>query len=299
MSLLSLNSVSDIMSRTSSIGDNVNNLWNDGSEFIKNLKNTGEHRIQEPQMISYPSGVNIESDDHTWISIITTKAGILKRNANLKVNDLSGTSSSNTTYGLSLPFPQSVQLSDNYSWSGEELGIADVLTKGSFSEGMKAAGSQAKALIKQKGAQAIGSLTGMNVEGAENIVNQHIRNMNIRAMFKNVQFRQFALSFDFAPKSEKEVKDTIQIIREVRAHAAPDNANGYFTYPGYFKVKIQSGEMTLIDYGDCAATSVAVNYTPDGIWSTFRSGFPVHVTLDIGFMETSVATRSLILAGKK
>lgn len=288
-----------MMSRVTSVGDNVNNLWKNGNEFISNLKNTGEHRIQEPQVVSYPSGLNIEADDHTWIAIITSKAGMLKRNPDMKVNDLSGTSSSNTSVGISLPFPQNVQLSDSYAWSGEELGIANVLANGNIVESIKNSGTQAMVLIKQKGLQAAGSLTGMNVEGAENIANQHIRNMNIRAMFKNVQFRQFALSFDFAPKSEKEVKDTISIIREIRAHAAPDVANGYYTYPGYFRVKIQSGNLTLVDYGNCAATSVAVNYTPDGIWSTFRSGFPVHVTLDITFMETTVATKSLILAGKK
>jgi hypothetical protein len=299
MAFPSINSIPEIINKATGIGDTLGNIWNDGAEFVKNLSLEGKHRIQEPTIISYPSGMDVENDNHTWISIITTKTGVLKKNLDMNVNEMNGSSTEQILYGLALPFPQSVQLSDSYNWSGEELGIADVLLKGSWSEGLASAESQAGALLKQKTSQMVGNLTGLNVGAAENIRNQHVRNMNIHAMFKDVQLRQFALSFDFAPTSEQEVKNTIKIIREVRAHAAPENEGGYFTYPGYFDVKVQSGDNVLVDYGKCAATSVAVNYTPDGIWATFRSGFPVHVTMDIAFMETTVATASLIRAGKK
>lgn len=296
-----LNKVTELTHVAASAGSVVMDMWEKGNEYYEILTGTGEYRVEEPAMVTYPSGVNLESDKHSWIEIIQPHRESISKNAKSSKFEQRGKTQENVVAGLALPFPQNIQLADSYQWSGEELGVAQGLLQGQTTEQISAVAQQLKVATMSKGAKFVDNISGMNAKVAMEIKNQKIRNMNLNAMFRNVQFRQFAMSFDFAPRSEQEVRDTIDIIRRIRAHAAVDfiEDGTRIQFPGYFNVEIRSGEALLISHGKCAATGINVNYTPDGIWATFRSGFPVHVTMDVSFMETEIVTRSQILKGER
>lgn len=296
-----LNKVTELTHVAASAGSVVMDMWEKGNEYYEALTGTGEYRVQEPTTVTYPSGVNLDADKHSWIEIIQPHREAISKNVKKNKFEQRGKTQENVVAGLALPFPQNIQLSDTYQWSGEELGVAQGLLQGSTVEQVSEVATQLKSATLSKLGKLADRATGTSAKTAMEIKNQKIRNMNMNAMFKNVQFRQFALAFDFAPRSEQEVRDVIDIIRRIRAHAAPDfiEDGTRIQFPGYFNVEIRSGEAMLISHGRCAATGINVNYTPDGIWATFRSGFPVHVTMDISFMETEIVTRSQILTGNR
>ena len=43
--------------------------------------------------------------------------------------------------------------------------------------------------------------------------------------------------------------------------------------------------------GACFCTDVEVDYSPDGQWSTFATGQPVHTKLTVNFVEDRVLTK--------
>ena len=49
--------------------------------------------------------------------------------------------------------------------------------------------------------------------------------------------------------------------------------------------------------GACYCTSVDVDYSPDGEWSTFGDGTPVHTKLTVGMVEYRIITKQDIEAG--
>lgn len=63
-------------------------------------------------------------------------------------------------------------------------------------------------------------------------------------LFKGVNFREFTFDYDFAPKSEKEAEDVLNIIRMFRHHMLPefyDTAEFMYIYPSEFDIKFYKG----------------------------------------------------------
>lgn len=299
MAFESINSVPDLTTGAVGIGETLGQMWNDGKEFLLGEETEGKYKIRDPELISFPDGANYETDNHSWIQIVgSTHAKNARRSTDSRVDEMEGQTTDQTTHSLALPFPQNIVLAENYEWGGDEIGFASQLSGNSSVESIgESAGSAVWSQIKKKSSE----FTGVNLSGLAALKNQRISNPRMAALFKAVQFRQFALAFDFAPKSENEVKSVIAAIRAVRANAAPSMGENqdYIMFPNRFNVKIQSGDHVLINHGLCVATGVNVNYTPDGIWATFRSGFPVHVTMEVSFMETEIVTRERIMGGER
>ena len=68
-----------------------------------------------------------------------------------------------------------------------------------------------------------------------------------------------------------------------------------FSIPNYFNIKYMFAEGKnphLHDFGNCYCTSVDVDYAPDGQYTTFGDGHPVHTKLDVSFVEDKIITKS-------
>ena len=53
----------------------------------------------------------------------------------------------------------------------------------------------------------------------------------------------------------------------------------------------------LNSIGASYCTSVDVDYSPDGQWSTTKDGYPIHTKLTVGFVEDRIITKNDIEAG--
>ena len=114
--------------------------------------------------------------------------------------------------------------------------------------------------------------------------------------------RTFNYTFDFWPRSKKEAEAVEQIILLFKINSAPGltAGDGLFQNPNYFKISyMYNGEENqhLHKIGACYCTDVSVDYSPDGQFTTFEGGQPVHTKLTVSFLEDRIITKADIERG--
>ncbi len=147
-----------------------------------------------------------------------------------------------------------------------------------------------------------------------------VLNPNTELMFSGFKLREFDLKFKLAPRNDAEARDIREIVGQFKTVALPTygprpggaldfagnfqglfegdkpaNAKGkasnanFIGVPGLCQVKFMNGNGLhefLPQYKLCAITGVEVNYTPDGVYSTYQGqGSPVATELQISFAE--------------
>ncbi len=114
--------------------------------------------------------------------------------------------------------------------------------------------------------------------------------------------RTFTYTFDFWPRSKKEAEAVETIILLFKINSAPGltAGDGLFQNPNYFKISyMYNGEENqhLHKIGACYCTDVSVDYAPDGQFTTFEGGQPVHTKLTVSFLEDRIITKADIQKG--
>lgn len=116
-------------------------------------------------------------------------------------------------------------------------------------------------------------------------------------LFKRVNFREFSFFYRFAPKTEKEAENVLNIIRTFRHHMLPefrDENQFLYLYPSEFDVKYYRGDSEneyLEKQFTAVLTNMSINYSPMGIFNTFPNGMPTMITCQLSFRELNVATK--------
>jgi hypothetical protein len=128
-------------------------------------------------------------------------------------------------------------------------------------------------------------------------------NPQSQVLFQGIDFRTFAMSFTFSPKSAREAQQVQKIIKLFRTYAAPTIVTGaagfFYTPPGVFNLSFRKdGKINpnINKLTDCVLLSVDVNYAPNG-WSSYKDGQPVQTTMDLSFKETVLVDRTKIEQG--
>lgn len=122
-------------------------------------------------------------------------------------------------------------------------------------------------------------------------------NSKAEQLFKSVGFRDIEFSYQFAPKSKDEAMNVFNIIRAFKHHMLPeykDDSKFLFIYPSEFNIKYFKGseENEYLDKNLTAVlTSVNVDYTPNGQFSTFENGMPQQINMSLRFKELSLNTK--------
>lgn len=122
-------------------------------------------------------------------------------------------------------------------------------------------------------------------------------------LFKNVNFREFQLTFDFMPRSQKEAAACRQIIKEFKLHMHPeykDGAGFLYTYPSEFDIYFYNNgyeNMNLHRHTSCVLTDMVVQYTTQGQFNTFADGMPVHTRITLQFKELALLSKEAIEDG--
>ena len=131
------------------------------------------------------------------------------------------------------------------------------------------------------------------------------KNPNSEMVFKSVPFRSFNFPYEFAPKNEKE-KDEVQRIMEIfKFHMMPEKKGaGYLTAPSQFQITYMyrdGANMYIPKISRCALTDLSVDYSPEGVFTTFKGddkgAAPVLTKMDLTFSEMEIMTKETIAVG--
>jgi hypothetical protein len=118
--------------------------------------------------------------------------------------------------------------------------------------------------------------------------------------FKNVDFRTFSFDYQFAPKSSTEARNVLNIIRAFKYHMHPefkDTTGFLYIYPSEFDIVYYKGtqeNLNIHRHTSCVLTEMNVNYTPNGVFSTFADGMPTQINITLTFKELMLLSKELI-----
>ena len=219
------------------------------------------------------------------------------------------------TAAIAIYMPPGIKVGYNQSYDNDtETGVSgDVqkaLTKAKGAEGVGnkviAALEGVSGGVLRQSSQAVGefiSLAGMG-DPVRFTLKRFGTAINPRneAFYNSPTQRTFAYTFDFWPRSKEEAIAVENIITIFKMNSAPGltSGDGIFKNPNYFKISYMynDGENPhLHKIGACYCTDVQVDYSPDGQFTTFADGQPVHTQLSVSFLEDRIVTKRDIEAG--
>ena len=144
---------------------------------------------------------------------------------------------------------------------------------------------------------ALGALGG-NVSTAQLLARQtgNIFNPNMELLFNGPTLRSFNFSFKMTPRSPSEAEECKNIIRSFKSNMAPKTKNTgsiggtgvFLKTPNVFELRYKKGGREhpfLHKFKQCFLTNISVNYTGEGVYTTYDDATPVSMTIDLSFKE--------------
>ena len=270
--------------------------------------------------LRYPQKSIGKDDDYLEIGVIKyVPPGIETGTNNLKLQ--TGTeknSKQKAEKTIQLPIPSNIGDTNQVNWGDDSLNplaafgaeqIGNVLKSGDLGKGLadafKNVGVTLKSTTTLGGGQdliinyfkskLVNSL-GANTspEGLLSRSSGSVLNPNLELLFSGVNLRSFAFDFDFAPRNSEEsnvVKQIIRIFKQSMAPKTGSNTSGaglFIDAPNVFILKYKTGSRDhpyLNKFKPCALTSMGMNYTGSGSYTTYADKTPVHMKLNLGFTE--------------
>ena len=122
-------------------------------------------------------------------------------------------------------------------------------------------------------------------------------------LFKNVDFRTFSFQYQFFPRSAEEARAVQNIISEFKLHMHPefkDSNEFLYLVPSEFDIFYYNNgteNMNLHRHTSCVLTDISIQYTPQGIYSSFPGGHPTQINMVLTFKELALLTKEDIKDG--
>jgi len=126
------------------------------------------------------------------------------------------------------------------------------------------------------------------------------------AFYSSPSQRTFSFEFDFWPRNPKEAQAVEDIITIFKYNSAPGfqppelGGSSVFSTPNYWKISYMYNDGVnphLNRIGASYCTDVQVDFAPDGQFTTFESGQPVHTKLTVSMLEDRIITKQDIEQG--
>ena len=163
-----------------------------------------------------------------------------------------------------------------------------------ISEQLRASSSDFEALVATSFAE-----NAANVKGLLARTQGVVQNPNLELLFQKPSLRPFSFQFRLSARNKDEAAEIIKIIRFFKQNMAPqkgggsggESANLFLKAPNTFQVhyihrKNASKEHPFIGrIKECAMTSLEVDYTPDGNYSTYEDGMMTSYTISMSLKE--------------
>ena len=222
-----------------------------------------------------------------------------------------------TTSGIALYMPNSVKVAYTQNYDADtETGLAGTAAAAGIAIG-NAEGAAAK------GEAALQGIVGGVATQAKEILGEFISlagagdpvrfaakragvavNPRNEAFYNSPSQRTFQFDFDFWPRNPKEAEAVEKIIAIFKYNSAPGFADktlqSVFTIPNYWRISYMynNGENPHLNkIGAWYCTDVQVDYAPDGQYTTFENGMPVHTKMTVSMLEDRIVTKQDIEAG--
>ena len=224
-----------------------------------------------------------------------------------------------TTSGIAIYMPQSVKVGYTQSYDADtETGlVGDLEVTGKNIMDATGAANRVEAALQgvvgsvaRNAKQILGEF--VSLAGAGDPVRFAAKragaavNPRNEAFYNSPQQRNFTFEFDFWPRNEAEAKAVEDIIAIFKYNSAPGfqppelGGSSVFSTPNYWKISYMYDDGVnphLNRIGASYCTDVQVDYAPDGQFTTFESGQPVHTKLTVSMLEDRVITKQDIEAG--
>lgn len=202
------------------------------------------------------------------------------------------------------------QLSIRYSagWSEEDTAQFSALTQAgqevmralSSDVNLKRSGGIAGDVLRSAALGGLGSSSPVPFATEMGIAAGLAANPKKEQAFKNMDFRTFSFDYQFAPRSSDEAKNVLNIIKAFKYHMHPEfksSSEFVYIYPSEFDIVYYKGtseNLQLHRHTSCVLTEMNVNYTPNGVFSTFPDGTPTQINVTLTFKELMLLTKEAI-----
>jgi hypothetical protein len=115
-------------------------------------------------------------------------------------------------------------------------------------------------------------------------------------LFEQLDFRTFSFKYRFLPKSDAESLVVKKIINTFKEHMLPEVSPEklFFIFPSEFQITYYFGDELnsyFHKFGACALEDMQVEYGSSEGFSSFRSGAPTEIILNLQFRELELITR--------
>ena len=174
--------------------------------------------------------------------------------------------------------------------------------KGTVGELASSAGGIAglQGFVTRKLTASAASILGANITPSQILARTQgeILNPNIELLFGGPTLRSFRFQYKMMPRSQEEGEQIKQIIRCFKRHMASklgsgstefqDKENTFLRTPDVFELRYRQGageHKYLHKFKQCFLESINVNYTGEGVYSTYEDGTPVSMIMDLSFKE--------------
>jgi len=206
---------------------------------------------------------------------------------------------------IALHIPNQLQIRYGMQWSEDDTGTLAMAGAGG-SELVKALQSGGKnSDVTGVGAAIISSLAlskGPNSAGNSALLGL-APNPKKEQVFKGVDFRTFQFEYQFFPRNDTEAKNVLNIIQEFKYHMHPefkDTNNFLYIYPSEFDIMYYQGSQeneNIHRHTSCVLTEMSINYTPNGLFTTFANGMPTQINITLNFRELALLTKDKVKDG--
>ena len=147
--------------------------------------------------------------------------------------------------------------------------------------------------------QAIGQSVGTIAQLTGNPINPAVE-----ILFATTPVRQFTFEVLMAPRNERESETMKEIITTLRFHSSaelnPVTRGLTWIPPADFDITFFNKgveNFNILRINTCVLERIEVDYSPTGVYSTFRNGHPVAARLSLGFREVEPLHKQRILQG--
>ena len=210
--------------------------------------------------------------------------------------------------------PEDIQSEYGANWGGAGFGLLSKAIMGgvsntfdgnfnigdAFDIGLRAAGGslQRKTIDTLVGVanKALGTsvTTNQALAGTEG----RVVNPNVEMMYESPEMRTFSLNFKMFSSSADESEEIRRICNTFKKNMLPTFGGQFIKVPNIVKVTFMTGNNPnefVSQFKPCAVSNVAINYTPDGSWATYKGvskksdkaviGAPVATSITLQFKE--------------
>jgi|TARA_Y100000310_G_scaffold44023_1_gene41134 hypothetical protein len=152
-------------------------------------------------------------------------------------------------------------------------------------------------------------IVGEGMKAASQASTSTMVNPHMELMMSAPSFRNFAFSYTFAPRNQKELDSTHKIIKTFKYHMLPQmrepgGTEHLLDLPSQFEIRymfMHKENMYLPFISRCYCDSVDVNYTPNDKFTTFKGdgagASPNIIKMDLKFQELEIMTKDTIALG--